>query len=238
MSNISKDEVFEYMGHDQRAPYTHHAAPYNVVSVRFHPSITKISACSFRNYTKLREVALNDCIVQIGKEAFSGCSSLESFTLPSTMIKIYSYAFFNCSRLQNVIFNKGLREIEAFAFYGCTSLESITIPSTVTEIGNYAFHDCSSLREVELQKDGLQIQNMGKDIFVGCSMLENLPFPRISTRLRNIIPTDQVEVKSKIDELLLLGGIDLMLEGGRDDQRVTLPCPIARESSILTEWEL
>ena len=222
MNNDSEEVMFEYTGKEFNFPK-------DMTILRFHPSITKIKACLLGNYTQLREVVLHEGILQIGKEAFQDCASLESVTLPSTMIKIHAHAFHECTRLRNIIFNNGLREIETFAFYGCTSLECITIPSTVTDIGNYAFHGCANLREVELKDDGLQIQNMGKYIFGGCSSMERLPFPSISTRLRNIISTDQVEVKSKIDELL---GIEIMIETGfgNDVQRVTWR-PIVREGT-------
>ena len=220
--DYDREVIFEYTGKEFNFPK-------DMIILRFHPSITKIKACLFGNYTQLREVVLHEGILQIGKEAFQDCTSLESVTLPSTMIKIHAHAFHECTRLRNIIFNNGLREIETFAFYGCTSLERITIPSTVTDIGNYAFHGCANLREVELKDDGLQIQNMGKYIFGGCSM-ERMTFPSISTRLSNIISTDQVEVKSKIDELISVG-IELMLEGDYDPPpRLTLRL-IARESS-------
>ena len=231
----SEEVIFEYKGYEE--------VPVNVTKVLCHQSITKIKACSFENCTKLREIVLTDGIVQIGKQAFSGCSSLESITLPSTMIKIYSHAFCKCTRLQNVTLNNGLKEIKTFAFYGCTSLQRITIPSTVTDISNYAFHRCVNLREVELKNDGLQIRNMGKSVFDGCSLIERLPFPSISTRLRNIISTDQVEVKSKIDELISVG-IELMLEGDYDPPPRLSLRPIARENSELflpsgncNEWD-
>ena len=56
-----------------------------------------------------------------------------------------------------------------------------------------------------------------------------MTFPSISTRLSNIISTDQVEVKNKIDELL---GIEIMLERSLNDppERVIWR-PIVRESS-------
>ena len=53
--------------------------------------------------------------------------SLESITLPSTLVEIGDCAFFGCSNLREVIFNEGLQKIGAAAFCG-TSLESITLP--------------------------------------------------------------------------------------------------------------
>jgi len=219
MNSDSEEVIFEYKGYEE--------VPVNVTKVLCHQSITMIKACSFSYYTKLREVVLNEGIVQIGKQAFKGCTSLENITLPSTMIKIYSHAFYNCTNLRNVILNKGLRDIGSSVFDGCTSLERITIPSTVTCIGNFAFDGCINLREVKLKDDGLQIEKIGHDVFKGCLSIERMTFPSISTRLSNIISTDQVEVKNKIDELL---GIDIMLERGPNDVQDVVWRPIVRES--------
>ena len=61
----------------------------------------------------------------IGNEAFYGCSSLQSITIPESVTSI-----------------------EEGAFEDCSSLQSITIPESVTTIGSYAFCNCSSLKKI------------------------------------------------------------------------------------------
>ena len=126
----TSEVVFEYKG------VAYGTVPEDMTILRFHHGITKIPDCLFTSFSKLREVVLNDCIVEIGKYAFGRCTSLESITFPSTMVKIDIHAFDNCPRLRNVVLNEGLRKIGNSAFIGCSSLEHITIPSTVTEIDN------------------------------------------------------------------------------------------------------
>ena len=61
----------------------------------------------------------------IGDYAFSGCSSLTSLTLPSSVTLIGGHAFEKCS-----------------------GLTSLTLPSSVTSIGSSAFEGCSGLTSV------------------------------------------------------------------------------------------
>ena len=61
----------------------------------------------------------------IGNQAFDGCSSLTSLTLPSSVTSIGSSAF-----------------------SGCSGLTSLTLPSSVTSIGGSAFSGCSGLSSI------------------------------------------------------------------------------------------
>ena len=70
-------------------------------------------------------IVFNEPVVEIGKEAFYDCSTLQEMVIPEGVAKI----------------GKG-------AFSRCRSLQKIVIPSSVTEIGNGAFEDCTSLQEV------------------------------------------------------------------------------------------
>ena len=133
MSNNSVfDEVFEYTGKGC-------VVPKDVTSVRFHPSVVEVEDRAFCDCNKLREIVFNEGLKKIEWNAFYGCKSLESVTLPSTVTEIGSYAFQYCKQLREVVFHEGLQKIGAGAFNNCTLLSSITLPSTVTEIDRCAF---------------------------------------------------------------------------------------------------
>ncbi len=100
---------------------------------------TDITSCAIHPNTKV-----------IGSGAFYACSSLESITIPSSVVTVNTRSFGMCSNLQSVTFEEGSQctDIGNHAFYKCSSLESVDIPSSVTTIGQAAFSSCSSLQSI------------------------------------------------------------------------------------------
>ena len=110
----------------------------------------------------------------IGEHAFSGCSSLTSVNIPSSVKWIGSYAFYGCSSLTSVNIPSSVKWIGSYAFYGCSSLTNINIPSSVTEIDRGAFSGCSSLTSVNIPSS---VKWIGESTFSGCSSLTSVNIP-------------------------------------------------------------
>lgn len=127
----------------------------------------------FQNMTSLKRVTFAEgskCLV-IGAFAFEG-SSLESFTIPSsvttigsrafastkltqisiprTVTRMDNYAFSSCTLLEEVRIEAGLVAIPEYAFQNNTALVSVNIPATVTSVAATAFNGCTALKSINL----------------------------------------------------------------------------------------
>ena len=155
------------------------------------------------SYTVPDTVKYNDvtfAVTEIGMEAFSDCSSLESInlsnvttigegafafsgltsiTIPTSVTSIGECAFYNCSSLQSVTLSEGLLTIGESAFEKCSSLESVTIPESVTTIGKGAFEECSSLESINLSN----VTTIGEGAFA-FSGLTSITIPTSVTEIQ------------------------------------------------------
>ena len=110
-------------------------------------------------------------VTSIGDDAFRGCATLKSITIPDSITSIGDYAFSGCSSLTSVTIGNGVTSIGDYAFDHCYSLTSITIPDSVTSIGDYAFSGCSSLTSVTIGKG---VTSIGDLAFYDCYSLTSV----------------------------------------------------------------
>ena len=126
---------------------------------------------AFDGCSSLTSLTLPSSVTSIGSSAFSGCSGLTSLTLPSSVTEIGWYAFYGCSGLTSLTLPSSVSSIGSFAFSGCSGLTSLTLPSCVTSIGESAFRGCSSLASLTLPSS---VTSIGKSAFEGCSGLTSI----------------------------------------------------------------
>ena len=86
----------------------------------------------------------------ITSDAFVGCKSLISVTIPDSVMSIGWCALCDCSSLTSVTIPDSVTSIGNYAFYRCSSLTSISIPNGVTNLGMRAFYGCTDLASVTI----------------------------------------------------------------------------------------
>jgi len=87
----------------------------------------------------IREIIIEEGVTTIEANAFTGCTSLSSITIPNSVIKIEICAFQDCFSLSSITIPNSVDSIGSCAFENCLSLSSIIIPDSVTYIGAGAF---------------------------------------------------------------------------------------------------
>jgi hypothetical protein len=101
-----------------------------------------------------------------------------------------SEAFFGCASLTSITIPSAITEIVANAFSGCTSLTSIDLSSctSLTSIGNFAFAECADLTTLKLPPAMFVADNqasIGSLAFLGCASLNAIYLPVDATTLPN-----------------------------------------------------
>ena len=114
-------------------------------------------------------------VVRVAKSAFSGCSGLESVTIPDSVTRIGDYAFSGCKRVRSVTIPDNVTIIGSAVFCGCERLRSVTIPDSVTRIGDHMFEGCRGLKSISVgaknknykSVNGLLLSKDGKTLIQG-----------------------------------------------------------------------
>ena len=136
----------------------------------------------FRGTERLKKVFVPKGYLEIGTDAFSGCSNLTLVELAANLkvseesadrsaeenagMIIGHSAFANCVALATVEFGGNVKEIGEYAFKN-TRITRAEL-TAVTKIGDHAFEDCKALTSVYISSAMLP-SGIGQDIFSGCS---------------------------------------------------------------------
>ena len=163
----------------------------NIEKVVIPDSVKNLGYNTFANCVKLNEVVFTgESQITEFRGTFSGCSSLQSVTIPKSMTKMSS-AFSSCNALENAYYegtladwlsiditdNSVIEYAKHFYYKNGNDYEELidaVIPDSVTSIGKNAFCGYKGLKSVTLP-DGLTAIN--ESAFSGCSELKEINMP-------------------------------------------------------------
>ena len=174
--------------------HSYYDGPYSV-------AVTYQEYGSADNYAGLTTITIpetvtyNDTtynVTRIGSNAFNGCSSLTSITIPNSVTRIDGRAFKGCSSLTSITIPNSVTMIWNNAFEGCSSLISVTIGSSITYLDPDLFLDCSSLSSIVWNAKNYP-DFKGEYSFEDILFIENDPFNGISSQITTFIIGDSVE---------------------------------------------
>ncbi|ERJ11880.1 leucine-rich repeat domain-containing protein [Haloplasma contractile] len=122
-------------------------------------TVTEIEDNAFKS-CNLEEIIIPDGVEQIGKGAFSNCTSLKYVTIPGTIKRIEDETFSNNFALEMVLISEGVEEIGEHAFNGAGTgkLSIIEIPSSVRTIESEAFKNVAS--QIKVHEDNLYYETV------------------------------------------------------------------------------
>ena len=136
-------------------------------------TIIEIGSNAFEGCSELSAIEIPNSVNEIGYAAFRHCKALKSITIPSNVETIYNEAFYGCSALTSVTIANGVRNIGNSVFVNCSSLTKIVVPDSVRNMGGYVFYSCSALESAKLSENVATIPN---STFYDCYSLKSVAF--------------------------------------------------------------
>lgn len=149
--------------------------------ITFGSGCTQIGEEAFSGCTNIQTVTIPNSITEIGKNAFRGCNGLTTAVIQTSLSgsTLPEGTFRDCSNLTNVTLSNGITVIGERAFNGCTTLSILPSGSGLITIGKYAF---ASTGFTSLQIPAT-IQSIGENAFSSCANLVNITFDPSNTGL-------------------------------------------------------
>lgn len=144
-----------------------------IKSIDIPATVMEIGSNAFAGCTYLSSVNIPSTVVTLGNRLFSGCSALTDVDIQAAVDSIGSSMFANCTSLTDIILPSSTTVISPEAFINCRSLKSLTFPGSLKEIGCRAFYG-SGLTSIDLSRQ--QGVVIGDFAFADCGNLLNAKF--------------------------------------------------------------
>ncbi len=147
-----------------------HLSDCSLEKVVFSPKVEYIPQYLFSKNTSLARIVFeeddsNAVPLEIGRDAFNGCTALKIGKLPKRLVKIGSFAFEKCNFSEGKFSSQNIEFMDYHAFAYCKGLNYLEL-SPALKYCDMAFDKIKDLKEVRY--DAVELE-CGK-IFRGCSL--------------------------------------------------------------------
>ena len=133
--------------------------------------MTGLQECCFSGCSSLQSIAIPSSVTWLGVSCFCGCSSLREIDIPSSVVWVGPACFYGCSSLQNIDVPSSVTSLGRFCFRFCSSLQSFCVPDSADYLEAYCFEGCKNLRSITISASVKRIET---DCFGGCENLYNV----------------------------------------------------------------
>ena len=96
----------------------------------------------------LKKLVIPEGFMFLGSEVFSGCTFLESVTLPRTLKRIGCNCFCRCISLKEIVIPDGVENIGSGAFLECQALQKVNLPAALRRLNAGVFTRCHDLHSI------------------------------------------------------------------------------------------
>lgn len=143
---------------------------------------------------KIVDLVIPGGVTRIGDGAFSGCSSIRSLSIPSTITE-WGYNSFNCENLNAIyisdlaqwcqirctdFMDNPLHKAKHLFLNGIEITGQLVIPNTIDSIGNWAFVNCEGITSVVIPEG---IVSIGRGSLNTCVNMTQVSFPNSLTKI-------------------------------------------------------
>ena len=147
--------------------------------------VTSIGSKAFQFCQGVKSVELGENVEIISEDAFYDCSSLQTISIPDTVISIGAEAFKYCDNLTNIFIGKGVQTLGKDAFYQCSSnLKNVVVSTENTYYCsvNNCLIEISTKTLILGSNNGIiptdgSVTSISSYAFYGCIELEEITIP-------------------------------------------------------------
>ena len=138
------------------------------------PSISALGDNAFVGCISLTSVTMPEGIASIGNGAFKSCTGLTSITIPNTVIGIGTEAFTDCTSLKSITIPDTVRYMSNEVFKNCTALETVHLSTEINGIREEMFYNCVNLKTITIPN---KVSHINARAFQNCESLTNITIP-------------------------------------------------------------